>query len=45
MYDVIGNKGMNSIKIDRSELNVFGVLYYQLDAQNHSATKQMILMN
>lgn len=45
MYDVVGNKGMNSIKIDRSELNVSGVLYYQLDAQNHSATKQMILMN
>jgi hypothetical protein len=45
MYDMIGNKGMNSIKINRSDLNVSGVLYYQLDAQNHTATKQMILMN
>lgn len=45
IYDVQGIKGMNSVKVDKSDLNVNGVLYYQLDAASHTATRQMILMN
>jgi trimeric autotransporter adhesin len=45
IYEISGAKGINSIRIKRTELNSGGVLYYQLDASNHTATKQMILMD
>ena len=45
VYELNGSKGINSLKIEKADLNVSGILYYQLDAQNHTATKQMILMN
>ncbi|MEM8906659.1 MAG: cohesin domain-containing protein, partial [Bacteroidota bacterium] len=54
IYDVSGRmlrsitgdfaKGYNEININRSELNAAGVLYYQLDTPNHSATKKMIVI-
>ncbi|MBK9720932.1 MAG: T9SS type A sorting domain-containing protein [Saprospiraceae bacterium] len=45
VYEFVGQKGLNSMRLDRSDLNVSGVLYYQLDAANHTATKQMILLD
>ncbi|MGB5026353.1 MAG: T9SS type A sorting domain-containing protein [Saprospiraceae bacterium] len=44
-YDVQGLKGLNTIKILKSELNGNGVLYYQLDSQSHTATKQMLVID
>ncbi len=54
IYDVAGKvlkvvngdyaKGYNNITIDRSELGAAGVLYYQLDTPEHSATKKMIII-
>ncbi len=38
------NKGMNSVKLDRSELGGAGMYYFQLDAGEHTATKRMIIM-
>ncbi|NND93482.1 MAG: T9SS type A sorting domain-containing protein [Flavobacteriales bacterium] len=37
-------QGYNQITLDRSELNATGVLYYQLDTDNNSATKKMIIL-
>ncbi|MBK7360566.1 MAG: T9SS type A sorting domain-containing protein [Saprospiraceae bacterium] len=45
VYDVQGAKGLNTIKILKSELNGNGVLYYQLDSQSHTATKQMLVID
>jgi hypothetical protein len=39
-----GQKGVNLIHIAKQELNASGVLYYQLDASGHTATKRMILI-
>ena len=44
VYEIQGQKGLNTQKIERSELNGGGVLYYQLDATNHTATKRMIMV-
>ncbi|MBK8956119.1 MAG: HYR domain-containing protein [Saprospiraceae bacterium] len=41
VYDIKGVKGLNSIRIDKDEINASGVLYYQLDAADHTATKRM----
>ncbi len=38
------SKGLNSVKLDRSDLNGAGMYYYQLDAGEHTATKRMIIM-
>jgi len=35
---------LNTQKIEKSELNGGGVLYYQLDAANHTATKRMVVV-
>jgi hypothetical protein len=43
VYEMDGAKGLNQITIQRSEVNASGVLYYQLDAKNHTATKRMII--
>ena len=55
IYDVAGRvlrviskeytQGFNQEVISRSELNGAGVLYYQLDTKNNSATKKMILID
>jgi len=36
------SKGYNSFPIDRSMVNVNGVLYYTLQTDNDSATRKMI---
>ncbi len=38
-------KGLNTISIDRTELSASGMLYYQLDTDNDSATMKMILVD
>jgi len=38
-------KGYNSLTINRSELSGSGVLYYQLETADFSATKKMILVD
>ena len=55
IYDVAGRiikqyngdfaKGYNSLTINRSELSGSGVLYYQLETADFSATKKMILVD
>ena len=37
-------KGMNSIRIKKSDLNVSGVLYYRFETDAYTATKKMILI-
>ena len=44
VYELAGQKGLNSYKITKSELSVSGVLYYQLDAADHTATKRMVVI-
>ena len=44
IYELQGQKGMNSIKLLQQQLNTTGVLYYQLDASNHTATKRMVVI-
>ena len=44
IWEIDGLKGMNSLTISRDELNgLTGVLYVQLDAGAHSATRKMVL--
>ena len=55
VYDVSGRvlrvvegefaKGYNEVTLNRSEVAGTGVLYYQLDTENDSATKKMILID
>ena len=55
VYDVSGRvlkvysadfaQGYNEVEISRAELSGAGVLYYQLDTENDSATKKMILID
>ncbi|MBL7820828.1 MAG: T9SS type A sorting domain-containing protein, partial [Saprospiraceae bacterium] len=44
VFELNGVKGMNTVKVQKSELNATGVLYYQLDAADHTATKRMIVI-
>jgi subtilisin-like proprotein convertase family protein len=54
VYDISGKvirvvngdfvKGYNEVTMDRSELNSTGVLYYQLETAEFSATKKMIIL-
>ena len=44
VYELKGQKGLNSYKITKSELSVSGVLYYQLDAADHTAKKRMVVI-
>ena len=37
-------KGYNEVTIDRSQLGSTGVLYYQLETAEYSATKKMIIV-
>ncbi len=38
-----GQKGLNTVTLTKSELNGAGMYYYQLDAEQFSATKRMIV--
>ncbi|MBK9270503.1 MAG: T9SS type A sorting domain-containing protein [Saprospiraceae bacterium] len=44
VYNLKGQKGLNSYQISKGDLNATGVLYYQLDAANHTATKRMVII-
>jgi hypothetical protein len=37
-------KGYNSIQLDKEQLQVSGIMYYQLDTDTHSATRKMIVI-
>lgn len=43
-YEMDGVKGMNEVRIASGELAASGVLYYQLDTRNHTATKRMVVL-
>ena len=43
--NIDGDKGYNEELISQSELNGAGVLYYQLDAADYTATKRMVLID
>ncbi len=55
IYDVAGKvikvvegdfvKGYNEIAITRKDLNVAGVLYYQLDSESFTATRKMVVID
>ena len=45
VYELQGQKGLNQFKILKSELSTSSVLYYQLDAADHTATKRMLLVD
>ena len=38
------DKGMNTIRIKKSDLNVSGILYYRLETEGFTATKKMVLI-
>ncbi len=40
----IAEKGLNSININKSEINTTGILYYTLSAGKYSATKKMVVI-
>ncbi|MBK9729081.1 MAG: HYR domain-containing protein [Saprospiraceae bacterium] len=41
VYEINGVKGLNSITIGKDDIETSGVLYYQLDGADHTATKRM----
>ena len=43
-YEGVYQAGLNQINISKGELNVAGVLYYQLETDRFHATKKMILV-
>jgi hypothetical protein len=43
-YEGNYSKGLNQITITKSELNLAGVLYYQLETDQFNATKKMIIV-
>jgi hypothetical protein len=44
VYEMQGVKGMNTIKVQKADINTSGVMYYQLDAADHTATKRMVVI-
>lgn len=38
------DEGLNKVEITKNDLNVTGILYYRLDADEFSATKKMIIL-
>ncbi len=44
VYHLEGIKGLNSFQINKADINASGILYYQLDAANNTATKKMIIV-
>ncbi|MBK7226075.1 MAG: T9SS type A sorting domain-containing protein [Saprospiraceae bacterium] len=45
IYEIEGVKGVNTKVINKSDLNGNGVIYYQLDAANFTATKRMVVID
>ena len=45
MIDVAGAKGLNTVKLTEEMIGAKGVLYYQLDASEHTATRRMVIMD
>jgi hypothetical protein len=45
VYNQKGIKGLNSIILKRADLEVRGVLYYQLDVSGFTDTKRMVLLD
>jgi hypothetical protein len=45
VYEMQGVKGLNTFKVQKADLNAGGVLYYQLDAADHTATKRMVVID
>jgi len=45
IIQVDGSKGYNEVNVSKADINATGILYYQLDAGEHTSTKKMILMN
>ncbi|MBK9272403.1 MAG: T9SS type A sorting domain-containing protein [Saprospiraceae bacterium] len=55
VYDISGKvlrviqqnavKGLNQLTLQKSELGASGVLYYQLDADQHTATRKLIVID
>ncbi|MBK9108193.1 MAG: T9SS type A sorting domain-containing protein [Saprospiraceae bacterium] len=43
VYELQSNKGENKFILNKSDINVSGVLYYQLDATSHTATRRMLI--
>ena len=43
--EVSGEKGYNEVELSKAQLNGAGVLYYQLDAADYTATKRMVLID
>ncbi len=41
VYEINGVKGINNVTITKDEIETSGVLYYQLDSNDHTATKRM----
>ena len=45
VVEVEGVKGYNEVNLTKAELSGAGVLYYQLDAADYTATKRMVLID
>ena len=43
--EVEGVKGYNTVELNRGQLSATGVLYYQVETANHTATMKMILVD
>ena len=43
IFELEGQKGLNNLDVDVTDLIDFGVLYYQLDAAQFTATKKMVI--
>jgi len=44
VYDTIFEKGEHEITVDKYELPVNGMLYYQMKSKDFTATRKMILL-
>ncbi|NOT36155.1 MAG: T9SS type A sorting domain-containing protein, partial [Saprospiraceae bacterium] len=44
VYNIGGQKGLNTYNVNKSDIGTSGVLYYQLDAANNTATKRMVII-
>jgi hypothetical protein len=44
IYNVKGQKGLNTVSVNHNDLSTSGMFYYQLDAANQTATKRMIIL-
>jgi len=44
VYNLTGVKGLNTYNVNKSDIGTSGVLYYQLDAANNTATKRMVVI-